>query len=211
MAGECAMLERYHTDSEAGPGQEQPLVSSAKSCRIPQLFAHAVAQQSPRCRWLGTSLQMQMFFNLTIRKTTAALLFLPMACAAVPSSLEGTWKEVDDLETSSTLRFEQVGDTWVARYLSVSNYQTDYGYRAGDAIIRGRFEKNTFLGQVLLKAVDANASCPEVGAGWTAVKLEMVRMGQRLHGAFVDTLVDENDECKVVGTGSRQYRLERVR
>ncbi|MNT05917.1 hypothetical protein D3C72_1405620 [compost metagenome] len=154
---------------------------------------------------------MQMLYSWTIRKTLAALLFLPVASAAGPSSLEGTWKEVDDLETSSTLHFEHVGDSWVGKYLSVSKYQANYGYKAGETIIRGRFEKNTFIGQVLLKAVNADPACPEVGAGWTAVSLQLLRKGQRLHGSFVDTLVDEDDECKVVGTGLRQYRLERVR
>lgn len=140
-----------------------------------------------------------------------AFLFLPAVHAATPGSLEGHWKEVDDLETTSTLRFERTGNGWAGKYSNVSAHQAGYGYRVGDTIIRGRLDNGLFVGEVLLKAIDANPACPDLGAGWIPVKLELVRKGQRLHGSYVETFVDEEDECRVVGTGSRPYRLERDR
>lgn len=154
---------------------------------------------------------MQTPFRRTAVELLAALLFMPLAYAAEPNALEGRWKEVDDAETTSTLRFELTGTQWIGKYLHVSTHQAGYGYRVGDTIIRGRLEKGIFVGEVFLKAVDANAACPQVGVGWVPATFELVRNGRRLHGTFVDTLVDEEDECKVVGTGLRQYRLERVR
>ena len=191
-------------------GHDRPLGGSAQAGSH-SLFNACISPVIYGRPFTETHLKLQMFINWTLRNFFAALLLLPLVCSAAPSSVEGTWKEVDDPETSSTLRFEKVGDSWVGKYLSVSSHQADYGYRAGDTIIRGRFEGSTFRGEVLLKTVDADPACPDMGAGWTDVKLEMVRKSQRLHGSYVETLVDENDECKVVGTGLRQYRLERVR
>lgn len=95
--------------------------------------------------------------------------------------------------------------------LHVSAHQADYGYRDGDTVIRGRLENGTLVGQVLLKAVDADPACPQLGAGWVPATFELVQGGRRLHGTYVETLVDEKDGCQIVGTGFRRYRLERLR
>lgn len=142
--------------------------------------------------------------------TALCISLLSTAHAAASDPLSGTWKEVDDEQTTSVLRWERSGAEWIGKYTEVSPSQAEYGFRTGETIIRGHLKGIRFTGQVLLKNVDANPACPTVGLGWVPVKMELVKNGQRLHGSFRGTLVEENDECKVAGYEWRQYRLQKA-
>ena len=142
--------------------------------------------------------------------TTLLLVVLACAKAGAATSLEGVWKEVDDEATTSVLRMEPSGAGWTGKYVQVSAQQAEVGFRVGEAIIRGRLEGTAFTGQVLLKNADADPACPQVGVGWVPVKMTLVRKGQRLHGSFLGTLVQDDDACRKTGTYWHPYRLERA-
>ena len=140
-----------------------------------------------------------------------ALLFLCFtATAQAATSLEGAWREVDDEATTSVLRFEKWGAGWIGKYVQVSPEQASYGFHVGEAIIRGRLEGTRFTGEVLLKGVDADPACPDLGVGWVPASMTLVSNGRRLHGAFRGTLVEEENACRKTGTYQRQYRLQRT-
>lgn len=132
------------------------------------------------------------------------------AAAGAAEPLQGVWKEVDDEATTSVVRFEKTSSGWIGRYVKVSADQASYGFRVGEAVIRGRLEGTRFTGEVLLKAGDAASACPSLGTGWVPARMTLVDRGQRLHGDFLGTLVDESDECRKTGTYWRRYRLQRL-
>ena len=153
-----------------------------------------------------------MFSNALVKLASCALcsLFLAPAYCASTGSLAGTWKEVDDEQTTSVLRFQQAGAEWTGKYIQVSTQQARFGFLVGEIIIRGRLHGTRFTGQVLLKNIDANPACPEVGLGWVPVKMDLVSDGRRLHGSFRGTLVDETNECRVTGHDWQPYKLQLV-
>ncbi|RZJ09021.1 MAG: hypothetical protein EON50_18130 [Acidovorax sp.] len=132
------------------------------------------------------------------------------ATAQASASLEGVWKEVDDEATTSVLRFEKSGAVWTGKYVQVSADQASVGFRVGEAVIRGRLEGTRFTGEVLLKGVDVDPACPELGVGWVPARMTLVHSGRRLHGAFLGTLVEDGNACRKTGTYWRQYRLQRT-
>ncbi len=136
-------------------------------------------------------------------------LWLP-ATAQAAAALEGVWREVDDEATTSVLRFEKSGAVWTGKYVQVSADQASVGFRVGEAVIRGRLEGTRFTGEVLLKGVDVDPACPELGVGWVPARMTLVHSGRRLHGAFLGTLVGDGNACRKTGTYWRQYRLQRT-
>lgn len=154
-----------------------------------------------------------MFSNALVKLASCALcsFFLAPGYCASTGSLAGTWKEVDDEQTTSVLRFQQSGAEWTGKYIQVSTQQARYGFLVGEEIIRGRLQGTRFTGQVLLKNIDANPACPEVGIGWVPVKMDLVSDGRRLQGSFRGTLVDERTECRVSGHDWQSYKLQLVK
>ncbi len=125
-------------------------------------------------------------------------------------NLDGTWYETVNYPASSVLRFERSGNLWVGKYIHVSAQQQRWGFKKGEAVIRGRFEGKVFKGKVLLKLnKEALRGCTNFKPYWTAIEMALTETG-KLHGTWLQTTYDTQRNCAVISRQWQVYELERL-
>jgi hypothetical protein len=122
-------------------------------------------------------------------------------------SLQGIWKETSNADNGSTVIFNNANQDWVGKYTEVGDFQNQFGYRVGDAIIRGRLVKNKFHGEVLIRVPEPLAStCPELRARWLPIQMNLVNRNT-LRGAWLQTSI--GDDCREYRRHPEIYELTR--
>jgi hypothetical protein len=134
-------------------------------------------------------------------------------CAIAPThaadkpELPGLWMETNNYPASSVIRFERSGNQLLGRYAQVSAMQQMWGFKVGEVVIRGAIRGDKFNGEVLLKVSPGTPDeCRAVEAYWAPIKMQLIDR-DKLYGAWLQTYVDKDKKCVVVGEKWQIYGL----
>ena len=134
-----------------------------------------------------------------------------MPASAHDADISGLWFEAMNFPSSSILKFEKVNDSWQGKYSQVSTAQARWGYSVGEVVIKGKFEKEHFVGKVLIKnSKKAKAYCTNTNDRWEDIKMEFID-AEKLYGSWHQHKINYQGNCEITSVGWQTYGIERLK